>query len=198
MTNAAAATPNLEPAGSLDVAPRVGHFLEEYGEISAILPVLVGLFVTNRLQLRGVQALMVNLAIAAVARQVVLQLKKQAHHSPAVVSTANGQPGHERTAATASADAVEDYTIVHSTPGRLRLRIPRLLSDPGYAKRLEKLLKAEERVTGVRLNRAAASIVVLYDGEGVSELELGMRLLQILEQAENVGSLDAVATASDS
>jgi hypothetical protein len=153
--------------------------------------------VTNRLQLRGAQALMVNLVIAAVARQVVLQLKKQAHHSPAKVPPVNGQSVHEAGSSPVAA-AVEDYTIVHSTPGRLRLRIPRLLSDASYAKRLEKLLKAEARVRGVRLNQAAASIVVLYDGEGVSELELGMRLLQILEQAENASPLDAVGTASES
>lgn len=179
MINNVALPPEESPSGTLELVPRLGNFLEEYGEIATILPVLVGLFVTSRLQLRGAQALLANLAIAAVTRQIVMQLKKQAHHTPSVMPVGNGQSATPDVATTS-----EDYTIVHSTPGRLRLRIPRLLSDGLYAKRLEKLLSADERVMGVRLNRAAASLVIFYDGTGVSELELGMRLLQILDQAE--------------
>lgn len=178
--NNAASTPDGQSPGALDVAPRLGNLLEEYGEITTILPVLAGLFVTSRLQLRGAQALLANLAIAAVTRQVVVQLKKQVHSTPAAAVAVNGQ-----SPATVSPPTAEDYTIVHSTPGRLRLRIPRLQSDALYTKRLEKLLSANERVTGVRLNRSAASLVILYDSTGVSELELGMCLLQILDQAEH-------------
>ncbi|NES96309.1 MAG: hypothetical protein F6K32_13965, partial [Desertifilum sp. SIO1I2] len=45
--------PHWDATESLEIAPRLGHFLEEYAEIAAILPVLTGLFVTSRLQLRG-------------------------------------------------------------------------------------------------------------------------------------------------
>jgi hypothetical protein len=34
------------------------------------------------------------------------------------------------------------------------------------------------------MNRAASSIAIRYDGNNLTELDLGMRLLQILEQAE--------------
>jgi hypothetical protein len=146
MTNTAS-TPEiqLKPSESLDLAPRVGQFLEEYSEIATILPVLIGLFVTNRLQLRGSHALLVNLAIAAIFRQVVIQLKKQAHHAPEIVPTSNGQ-----SAPVVPSQAVEDYTIVHSTLGRIRLRIPRLMADAAYVKRLENLLSAEPRITRVQ------------------------------------------------
>jgi hypothetical protein len=135
--------------------------------------------VTSRLQLRGAQALLVNLAIAAIARQAVIQLKKQAHQVSEIPVTSNGHATDE-----VPTQIVEDYLIVHSTFGRIRLRIPRLISDAAYAQRLEKLLLTDERVTAIRLSRAAASLVIQYDGNGVTELELGMRLLQILEQAE--------------
>lgn len=181
MTNAASA-PEVQNSGTLNMVPRLGSFLEEYNEIATILPVLAGLLVTSRLQIRGSQALLVNLAIAAIARQAVVQLKKQAHHAPEIAISSNGQH------APAPAQTAEDYTIVHSTHGRIRLRIPRIVSDTAYAQRLEKLLSEDKRVTEVRLNRSAASLVINYDGNGVSELELGMRLLQILEQAENTAS----------
>lgn len=177
MTNAT--LPEIKDSGALDLAPRLGTWLEEYGEISTILPVLVGLFVTSRLQLRGAKALLVNLTLAALTRQVVVQLKKQAHPTTSVAAAVNRQP------ASADDHTAEDYTIIHSTPGRLRLRIPRLVNDVLYAKQLEKLLIADEGVIRVRLNRAAASLVIQYDGAGVSELELGMRLLQILDRAEH-------------
>lgn len=199
MTDAASTpAPNSQ---TLDVAPRLGHFLEEYGEIATILPVLIGLFVTSRLQLRGAQALLMNLAIAAVTRQAVIQLKKQAHPSPAIAASSNGQgaPDVSEHSSVPAAQTVEDYTIVHSTLGRLRLRVPRLIADAAYAKRLENLLVNDARVTGVRLNRAATSLVIQYDGTGVSELELGMRLLEILDQAEKGSSSpDLVYPAAES
>jgi Heavy metal associated domain 2 len=183
----AASNPTGQGLETLEMAPRLGGLLEEYGEIATILPVLAGLFITSRLQLRGSQALLVNLAVAALARQVIIQLKKQAHNPP-VVATVNGQAVSQASSAETTAstgeDSTEDYTIVHSTPGRIRLRIPRLMSDAGYAKRLESLLVQEPQVLKVRLNRAAASLVIQYDALGVSELKLGLRLLQILEQAE--------------
>lgn len=174
---------------------QLGNFLEEYSEIATILPVLVGLFVTSRLRLRGVQSLIVNLAIAAVARQLFSQLKKQAHpvvseqpreqsHTEPSYTQAQSSPTGQVNAV--SANRAEDYMIVHSVPGRIRLRIPRLMSDAIYAKRLEKLLQAEDKVLGTRMNRSASSLAIQYDGAGFTELELGLRLLQILDQAEQM------------
>lgn len=162
-----------------ETTSQLGNLLEEYGEIAAILPVLTGLLVTTQLRLRGASALVVNIAIAAVTRQAIVQLKKQAGHAPSTpaLAAANNPSG------TAPA-AAEDYTIVHSVPGRIRLRIPRLQAEPVFGKRLEKLLLTQDIVLGVRMNRAASSIAIRYDGTNLTELDLGMRLLQILEQAE--------------
>jgi hypothetical protein len=140
--------------------------------------VLTGLLVTTQLRLRGASALVVNIAIAAVTRQAIMQLKKQAGHSPSAPALAAASNG------TAAPAQEEDYTILHSVPGRIRLRIPRLHTEAAFAKRLEKLLLTQDIVLGVRLNRAASSIAIRYDGTNLSELDLGMRLLQILEQAE--------------
>jgi hypothetical protein len=171
-------TAEVQPVRIGETSSQLGNLLEEYGEIAAILPVLTGLLVTTQLRLRGASALVVNIAIAAVTRQVIVQLKKQAGHvssTPMLVAADNG--------AAASAEE-EDYTIVHSVPGRIRLRIPRLHTEAAFANRLEKLLLTQDIVLGVRVNRAASSIAIRYDGTNLSELDLGMRLLQILEQAE--------------
>ncbi|MEB3884291.1 HMA2 domain-containing protein [Lyngbya sp. CCY1209] len=181
----ATVTPEVQPSAGSELAPQLGKFLDEYDEIVTILPVVAGLLVTSRLRLRGAQALLVNLLMAAIIRQVVGQLKRQAHATPATVQTADA-PASDKNGATPGQQ--EDYTIVHSVPGRIRLRIPRLTVDALYAKRLEKLLSEDSRVKYVRINRAASSLVIQYDGAGVSELELGIYLLNILEQAEAIAS----------
>ncbi|MFH7242836.1 MAG: HMA2 domain-containing protein [Spirulina sp.] len=158
---------------------QLGRWLEEYNEIATILPVVTGLLVTTQLRLRGGTALLVNIAIAAATRQVILQLKKQGHsasEAPTLSVVANPAPPE--------ASPEEDYTIVHSVPGRIRLRVARLRHDALFAKRLEKLLLSQDLVRSVRINRAASSIAIGYDSGSLSDLELGMQLLQILEQAE--------------
>ncbi len=168
-------TPNTaSPASS-----QLGQLLEDYGEIAAILPVLSGLFVTTQFRLRGASALVVNIAIAAITRQVIVQLKKQAGYPPTTLTSAPPEATEP-----SQSENEEEYTIVHSVPGRIRLKVPRLHTDEAFAKAIEKRLLTQDIVLGVRVNRSASSIAIRYDGSHLTELELGMRLLQLLEQAE--------------
>ncbi|WP_072620987.1 HMA2 domain-containing protein [Spirulina major] len=178
MTDTAAAI--SAPTPETTVASRIGAWLDTYSEIAMILPVVAGLLTTNQLRLRGAQALLVNLLIAAIVRQGVGQLREQAQATPPPT------PPHPATDAAGEDGAIasNDYVIVHAVPGRIRLRIPRLRGDRLYAKQVQTLLTADARVKQVRINRAAASLVIQYDDAGLTELELGMYLLQILEQAE--------------
>ncbi|WP_434221882.1 HMA2 domain-containing protein [Limnospira platensis CENA597] len=199
MTDSALST-EVKTVENPDILPQIGRWLEDYEEVVTILPVLAGLLVTSRLQLRGAQALMVNLLMAAIIRQLVRQLKQEAKaNSPATNSTQAESPNnHQDNSPTATTTQTEDYTIVHSIPGRLRLRIPRLMTDVLYAKRLEKLLSDEQRVKSVRINRTAASLIIQYDPAGVSELELGMYLVSILELAETTAKPDENSVPDDS
>ena len=165
-------------------ASQLGSWLEEYSEIAAILPVLTGLLVTNRLQLRGANALLVDIVIAAIIRQIIVQLKKQASQPTTLAAAASEAAAGAAAAAGEAAADDENYIIVHSVPGRIRLRIPRLQGDAAYAKHLENRLLTEDNVLGVRTNRFTSSLVIHYDSANLTELDLGMRLLHILEQAE--------------
>ncbi|EDX85190.1 hypothetical protein S7335_2889 [Synechococcus sp. PCC 7335] len=151
--------------------------------MAVILPVLAGLLVTNRLQLRGANALIANLVIAAISRQIIHQLTQEA----AVISAgANGVSAVEKPSPLATEPVYqvdEDYKIMHSVAGRIRLQVRQLQADRNFAKRLERLLLEDPIVSGVRINRAAASIVIQYTAGELSEAELGLRLLQILDEA---------------
>lgn len=55
-----------------------------------------------------------------------------------------------------------NYQIVHNIAGRLRLRIPQLAHDAGFASRLGGFFESLAGVTQVRVNPAASSIVIQY------------------------------------
>ncbi|MDJ0658815.1 MAG: metal ABC transporter ATPase [Crocosphaera sp.] len=151
------------------------QFLNDHNEIEMILPVILGIVVTSRLQLRGANALIVNLAIASISRQIFTNLKQM---TPMV--TANNFNG------VSQVEKEEDsqYTIVHSVPGRIRVKIPRLAKDIQFCESLSQLLEADDHVIESRINHAAASVVIYYETQGLSEMELGLRLISIMNKAE--------------
>lgn len=76
-----------------------------------------------------------------------------------------------------------EYKVVHSIPGRIRLRIRKLNHDADFATRLQALVSALKPVTEVRVDRAAASIVVHYRENSLSEVELQEQLATAIKQA---------------
>lgn len=77
------------------------------------------------------------------------------------------------------------YKIVHSSHGRLRVRIPRLTIDSGYSSRLESLIESLNFVTDARINSAASSIVVRYNEVAATEV-LQEQILAAIEQASGI------------
>ena len=86
------------------------------------------------------------------------------------------------------------YAIVHSVPGRIRLRIERVSNEPSFARRLERLIGADDHVLDVRINPAAASVRIYYQPGGLSELDLGLRLMNIINRAESEESSETRST----
>ncbi|WP_287527007.1 metal ABC transporter ATPase [Okeania sp. SIO2C2] len=161
--------------------PQLGAFLQAHNEIEYILPPLVGIIITNRFKLRGATALLVNLTVAGFVRQIIEQLKEQTVTIPVIDTEQTTIP---QPVTTVASDDSPTYTIVHSVPGRIRLRIPKVASDPNYVRRLEQLLTADSHVLGVRINTAAASVAIQYQADGMSDWELGMRLMTIIQEAD--------------
>ena len=54
------------------------------------------------------------------------------------------------------------YSVVHAIPGRVRFRVSRLVSDAEYAHRLQMFAESDSNITGVRINRNAASVAFNY------------------------------------
>lgn len=171
-TTASSDLNNFSPG---ETASQVGTFLKEHGEVETILPVVIGLLITSRFRLRGANALLINLLVASLVRQVFIQLKQKA---PQLVAENNAVQEKEET--TGSELNLQGYAIAHAVPGRVRLRMPQLAIDTDFAHHLQEALNADEHVRQVRINPDAASIAINYQNQGLSEWELGVRLMSII------------------
>ncbi len=61
------------------------------------------------------------------------------------------------------------YQVVHWIPGRFRIRIPRIASDPEYASKLKYLVESLDFITSICINPAARSAIVEYHHEANAE-----------------------------
>ena len=74
-------------------------------------------------------------------------------------------------------------SVAHAVPGRVRFRIPRLISDADYARRLEVLVSDAEGVIDVRIKRSAASIAITYKVGAVSDACRRSHLVSLIQLA---------------
>ncbi|WP_051036453.1 HMA2 domain-containing protein [Pleurocapsa sp. PCC 7327] len=170
---------NASQSHAAPLQKRIVSFLREHSEIETILAVALGLLVTRRFQLRGVKAVLINLLIINLIGQL-LELLKQ----PDSGTSQRVREEKERTALQ-TVGSFGQYTILHAVPGRIRLRVPQLAQDRVFAQRLEELLADDENVVDVRINRDAASVAIKYQTREISDIELGWRLMNILNRAES-------------
>ncbi len=76
-----------------------------------------------------------------------------------------------------------NWEIVHKIPGRIRLRIPRLVWDESYQNRLERLLLKTIAITGSRFNKFAGCVTIFYE-EDITEAVILEYLGQAIKRAE--------------
>ena len=88
------------------------------------------------------------------------------------------------------------YSVVHTTPGRLRFRVPRLRYDADYAKRLEVLLAADKLVKNVRVKPAAMSVAVTYKS-GISDAKMRSHLHDLIQAASVVVVLKSSTSSAE-
>lgn len=76
------------------------------------------------------------------------------------------------------------YTVVHTLPGRVRFRIPRLMNDADYTRRLEMLVAGDKDITEVRIKRSAGSMAIKYAGAG-SDAKMRGYLVSLIQLASS-------------
>ncbi|MGO9370909.1 MAG: HMA2 domain-containing protein, partial [Syntrophobacteraceae bacterium] len=72
-------------------------------------------------------------------------------------------------------------TVLHQTPGRIRMGIPRLRWDEAYANRLQSLLETVDHVRSIRISVGTASVVINFSPE-IPETEFARKLENTIEE----------------
>jgi Heavy metal associated domain 2 len=160
----------------------LGAFLKNHHEIEVLLPTIAGMFATNKFKARGATALLINLIAVTMTREMIEYLKKPSPNRSITEFNGNASVASVPQFTT---DGSTIYYVLHTIPGRIRLQIPRLISDKDYAKRLHNLMVADENVINVRANYAAGSLAINYQATGLSDWELGLRLMNIMNLADS-------------
>src|SRR5512135_2237136 len=88
--------------------------------------------------------------------------------------------------------------LLHATPGRIRLRIPEVKSNPALAREIQKQISGYEGVRRVEANPITGSILVLYDLEAASSVvELARLFVPELGLDESALGFAPVSSAGD-
>lgn len=147
-------TPAIPLSEPLEVATRA---LSSASHLDTVIPYMVGMVLTQQLGITGLPALPFYLLAAGTTKQVLEEYSEtEPPHTPS-----------------------PEYRLAHSVPGRLRYEIKRLVEDEVYARRLERRVRDIPGITGVRINRSNASLVVLYNRR-ISSLE---QIKALIDQA---------------
>ena len=79
----------------------------------------------------------------------------------------------------------QEPQVIHSIPGRIRVKLPPSISDEKAFQKLESLLKPIPGVESIGLNQSASSMTVYYD-DHISQQEFTKLLLEKLEQVNSL------------
>ncbi|MUG92637.1 hypothetical protein F7734_09295 [Scytonema sp. UIC 10036] len=88
------------------------------------------------------------------------------------------------------------YSVVHAIAGRIRFQVPLIAKDYQYAQHLEGLLKADNQATSIRINRDAASVVVNYNPNTISEKRMRSHVANLIQSARDAVVTETLTTPS--
>ncbi len=158
------------------------------------VPLLIGVAITRQFNLHGWRAILVYILAASTTREVIDQLEPETFSllsGPVdIAQNSNGnKPSPQADQITLPVRvAPSAFQVVHTIPGRLRLRIPTLAENPYYARQLRQRLESDERIQTLRLNPAAASVTVKYDVDRFTEADIHTCLSELVEPMAGVAS----------
>jgi hypothetical protein len=151
-----------------------------------LIPFLVGFALTRRFNLHGWRSLLVYVLAAGTTRQVIAVVETKVTRPE---SHANGSQGnqyqnqYQKDAAAYTQKAAPEtrlFKVIHTTPGRLRLRVPVLSDRPDYAQAVQKTLESDRNIHTVRVNPVTASVTIQFDIQQLSVATIRQRLTELL------------------
>ncbi len=119
------------------------------GLIDSLVPMTICMFVNQKLGISGWRSLPISLLTSKLTRGIMEDIKAQLEE---LTTEKNSTP-----------TVTPSFQVLHSTLGRVRLRVPQVGNDVEYAQRLEQLILSTDGVTNVRINRSAVSVAIAHE-----------------------------------
>jgi cation transport ATPase len=134
----------------------------------SFIPLMTGLAVTGGLGINGLAAIPVYMITSGTTRRIIDFARSQILTSEDSENKENQKQQTITPQQSPNLPTSVTYSIVHTLPGRVRFHVPQIAQHRAYARRLERLIKADPQVTSVRVNDDAASITIAYHPHEVS------------------------------
>ncbi|MDY7024433.1 MAG: hypothetical protein SWJ54_24300, partial [Cyanobacteriota bacterium] len=124
------------------------------------------MLLNRRLGISGWLSLPMSLVISRFGRQVINEAKPELLNTFGSSNQQELEINHS------------DFYVVHNTPGRVRIRVPQLVSDSHLVRRLERQANEVSGVKTIRVSSASTSIVITHQFS--SNEELRSQLTQLI------------------
>ena len=59
--------------------------------------------------------------------------------------------------------AIDEFTVIHALPGRVRLKVAGIKNNPGLAQEIKQRLSSKAGVSRVQINPITGSVLMHYD-----------------------------------
>ncbi|MEQ8466070.1 hypothetical protein [Coleofasciculus sp. E1-EBD-02] len=168
-------------------------------QLISFIPLLIGLLTTRQLGLQGWRSILVYLLTANVVRQIMYNLdwledtgqkegdkadENNVNLDGKAIATATPYEQNNKPPTVAfNTNSAVVYGLVHTVPGRMRFRVPKVTEDSAYLRRLQSLVKKDDWITQMRCNSTVASVVITYNPMQVSEAEAGLHFISLIQIA---------------
>lgn len=168
---------------------QVGNFLYQHPNVDALLPMITGMIVTEALRLSGGWGMLVNLMTASFTRQILNQIE-----ASSISVTPTEKTNSETILVEPEAIAIPPQTItsennsieiVHAIPGRIRLRVPKLVKNAEYAQQLQEVLSTDSSVTNLRISDRVGSVAISYYTNGMPDAAVRDRLIAVVKSTDS-------------
>ena len=90
-----------------------------------------------------------------------------------------------------------NLSVVHTTAGRFRIRVPQVFDDSDYANKLNWLIESLDFVDSVRINQSASSLIVCYKTSMVSTTAAQKDIFNCIELANVVEIPSGLKSTAD-
>ncbi|MGB3193092.1 MAG: HMA2 domain-containing protein [Limnoraphis sp.] len=162
--------------------------------IETLIRMIAAMLLNRHLGLSGWVSLPVSYATSQATAKVINGVKPQLKN--AALLTANLNPKNSSNLQ----DKNLEISVIHSTPGRIRLRVPQVREDSRYAKRLERFAEQNSGIQKININPTTASVTIIHQFNSVVKLESELNRLfeKVAESQPNLSEiLTTPATTSE-